>query len=157
MWKEAGGALKTIIGNQAEKIGQGGLLKVEGQKGIRLPNGLYLQYPNLRKQDGAGMPEYVYDTKKGRSIIPNRIYGPKVVENVCQALARIIIGEQMLAITKKYKVAMTVHDSVVALVPEHEAEEGKEFIMACMRLRPKWATDLPLNCEAGVGRSYGDC
>jgi hypothetical protein len=26
-----------------------------------------------------------------------------------------------------------------------------------MRIRPKWASDLPLNCESGVGLSYGDC
>jgi tRNA U55 pseudouridine synthase TruB len=32
------------------------------------------------------------------------------VENVCQALARCVIGEQMLKISEKYKVALTVHD-----------------------------------------------
>lgn len=103
------------------------------------------------------MPEYVYDTKKGKTTAPNRIYGGKVVENVCQALARIIIGEQMLLIAKKYKVVMTVHDAIGCVVPEGEAGTGQEFIELCMRIRPTWAPDLPLNCEAGTGKSYGDC
>jgi DNA polymerase len=99
----------------------------------------------------------VYDTKKGKAVIPNRIYGGKVVENVCQALARIIIGEQMLVVAKKYKVAMTVHDAICCVVPEHEAQTGKEFVELCMRIRPQWCLELPLNCEAGVAKTYGDC
>jgi DNA polymerase len=139
-------------------LGRGGVLKVEGKKGIRLPNGLYMKYPNLRQaQNEQGKLEYVYDTKKGKATIPNRIYGGKVVENVCQALARIIIGYQMLIIAKKYKVVMTVHDAIAVVVPETEKETAQEFVEMCMRLRPDWALELPLNCESGVGASYGDC
>jgi len=59
-----------------------------------------------------------------------------------------------LLVAKKYKVAMTVHDAITAVVPEHEEETGKQFVELCMRLRPSWALDLPLNCEAGSGKSY---
>ena len=104
-----------------------------------------------------GKYEYVYDTKKGRATVPNRIYGGKVVENICQALARIAIGEQMLLVAKHYKVVMTVHDAIACIVPEHEVETGLEYVEMCMRMRPKWALELPLNCEAGSGVSYGDC
>jgi DNA polymerase I-like protein with 3'-5' exonuclease and polymerase domains len=76
---------------------------------------------------------------------------------VCQALARIVIGEQMLLVAKKYRVVMTVHDAIACIVPEAEAETAKEFVELCMRLRPAWAPELPLNCEAGYGQSYGDC
>jgi DNA polymerase len=139
-------------------LGRGGVLKVEGKKGIRLPNGLYIKYPNLRKVENEnGKQEYVYDTRKGKAIIPNRIYGGKVVENVCQALARIIIGYQMLTIAKKYKVVMTVHDAIAIVAPEAEKETAQEFVEMCMRLRPDWALELPLNCESGVGVSYGEC
>ena len=79
------------------------------------------------------------------------------MENVCQALARIIIGYQMLIIAKKYKVVMTVHDAIAIIAPEAEAETAQEFVEMCMRLRPDWALELPLNCESGVGVSYGDC
>jgi DNA polymerase len=158
LWQKAHRALDAILNDQAMDLGRGGVLKVEGKKGIRLPNGLYMKYPNLRQvENEQGKLEYVYDTKKGKATIPNRIYGGKVVENVCQALARIIIGYQMLIIAKKYKVVMTVHDAIAVVVPEAEKETAQEFVEMCMRLRPDWALELPLNCESGVGASYGDC
>jgi DNA polymerase len=158
LWKDAGTALKAILQKQQTTLGRDGLLKIEGEDGVRLPNGLYIRYPNLRLYESEeGKAEIVYDTKKGKQVIPNRIYGGKVVENVCQALARIIIGEQMLIVAKKYKVVMTVHDAIALIVPEHEVETAKEYVELCMRLRPKWAKELPLNCEAGYGRSYGEC
>lgn len=159
LWQKSGQVLDWILANQTGEFGRGGLLKVEGKDGIRLPNGLYLRYPNLRKRSDpdTGKSEYVYDTKKGKTVVPNRIYGGKVVENVCQALARIVIGEQMLMIAKKYRTVMTVHDAVACLIPEDEAVFGKEYVELCMRLRPSWAPDLPLNCEAGYGENYGYC
>jgi DNA polymerase len=158
LWQKAHKSLDAILNDQAMDLGRGGVLKVEGKKGIRLPNGLYIKYPNLRQvENEQGKLEYVYDTKKGKATIPNRIYGGKVVENVCQALARIIIGYQMLIIAKKYKVVMTVHDAIAVVVPEAEKETAQEFVEMCMRLRPDWALELPLNCESGVGVSYGDC
>jgi len=158
LWKSAASALKAILNNQQTTLGRDFALEVQGRGGIRLPNGLYLRYPNLRMHEAEdGKVEVVYDTKKGKAIIPNRIYGGKVIENVCQALARIVIGEQMLMIAKKYRVVMTVHDAIAIIAPEAEAETAKEYVELCMRLRPKWALDLPLNCEAGYGKSYGDC
>jgi DNA polymerase len=158
LWRQAGDALSAITNDQTAPIGREGVLAVEGVRGIRLPNNLYIKYPNLRRWvNDQGKEELVYDTKKGKAVIPNRIYGGKVIENVCQALARIVIGEQMLRVAKKYKVAMTVHDAIGCIVPENEAETGKEYVEMCMRIRPKWAPDLPLNCEAGVGKTYGDC
>jgi DNA polymerase len=158
LWKSAANVLPAIIREQTTKFGRNGLLKVDGSEGILLPNGLRLKYPNLRQKiDDDGKTELVYDTKKGKAVIPNRIYGGKVIENVCQALARIVIGEQMLMVAKKYRVVMTVHDAVACIAPEAEAETAKEYVELCMRLRPSWASELPLNCEAGYGRSYGEC
>ena len=158
LWREAGNALLAIANDQSAPLGRSGVLDVVGAKGIRLPNGLYIKYPNLRRwTNESGKEELVYDTKKGKAVIPNRIYGGKVIENVCQALARIAIGEQMLLIAKKYRVVMTVHDAIACIVPTAETETAREFVEMAMRIRPKWAPDLPLNCESGAGRSYGDC
>ena len=158
-WKSGGKALETILSNQTIEFGREGILKVEGNNGIRLPNGLYLRYPNLRfvQNSEDGKTEMVYDTKKGKATIPNRIYGGKATENICQALARIVIGEQMLMVAKKYKVVMTVHDAIACVAPEEEVERAQEYVELCMRIRPQWALDLPLNCESGYGKSYGDC
>lgn len=158
LWRQASKALEAIQSDQSAPLGLEGVLAVEGTIGIRLPNGLYLKYPNLRKRtNDNGKAELVYDTKKGKSIMPNHIYGGKCVENVTQALARIIIGEQMLALSKRYRVVMTVHDAIACLVPVEEVEEGKVFVESCMKNSPLWAHRLPLNCETGSGLTYGDC
>jgi hypothetical protein len=158
LWKSAATSLKAILQNQQTTLGRGGILKIEGKEGILLPNTLYLRYPNLRLvENEEGKSELVYDTKKGKAVIPTRIYGGKVIENVCQALARIVIGEQMLLVAKKYRVVMTVHDAIACVVPTYQVETATEYVEMCMRTRPNWGMELPLNCEAGYGPSYGDC
>lgn len=159
LWADAGNILKAMLRNSQATLGRGELLDVDGAGGIKLPNGLYLKYPNLRLRtdEESGKAEVVYDTKKGKAVIPNRIYGGKVIENVCQALARIVIGEQMLMVAKKYRVVMTVHDAIAIIAPKAEAATAQEYVELCMRLRPSWAPELPLNCESGYGDSYGDC
>ena len=158
LWSAAGKCLKTIQDDKTTALGKDGLLYIEGKKGIRLPNNLYLKYPNLRTEAGEeGFNETLYDVRVGRTIAPTRIYGGKVVENVCQALARIVIGEQLLRVSKRYKVVMTVHDAIGCIVPEEEVKKGMAYVEKCMRVRPAWAQDLPLDCEGGVGDSYGEC
>ena len=154
LWRQTGNALEAMITNQTAPIGLDGVLTVCGADGIKLPNGLRLQYPNLRWVEKDGKREMVYDQKKGRAVLASRIYGGKCVENICQALARIVIGEQMLMIARKLRVVMTVHDAVGAIAPVAEAEKAREFVEACMRIRPKWAAQLPLNCESKMGASY---
>ena len=154
LWQQAQAALIAISRGMTSPVGEPDVLVVG--EGVTLPNGLKLRYPNLRPhQDEKGKVELVYDTKKGRAVIPTRIYGGKCVENICQALARIIIANQMLMIARRYKAAMTVHDSVVAVAPQEEADEARAFVEQCMRIRPKWAAALPLNCESKMGPSYG--
>jgi len=155
LWREAGDALEAMANNQTAPLGLPGVLTVCGADGIKLPNGLSIKYPNLRYLMNEGKSEMVYDTKRGKAVIPNRIYGGKCVENVCQALARIVIGEQMLMVAKNLRVVMTVHDAVGALAPVSSRDEAREYVEACMRIRPKWAAALPLNCESKMGASYG--
>ncbi|NDG30744.1 hypothetical protein EB118_11805 [bacterium] len=155
LWKDCQKALTAVMLNQMTTISS---LIVEGNNGIKLPNGLYIKYPNLRVQvSSEGKEEFVYDTRKGKTVILNRIYGGKITENICQALARIIIGEQMLLIARRYRVVMTVHDAIACIAPKDEAEIAKGFVEQCMRMRPDWCEDLPLNCKAGYGETYGSC
>ena len=155
LWRQTGEALDAMANNQTAPIGLDGVLTVRGAEGIYLPNGLRIQYPNLRYIMRDGKSEMVYDQKKGRAVLTSRIYGGKAVENICQALARIIIGEQMLMVARRLRVVMTVHDAVGVIAPIEKAEEALQFVEACMRIRPKWATALPLNCESKKGASYG--
>ena len=82
--------------------------------------------------------------------------GPFIVHNCVQALARIIVMSQLLRISKKLKVALTVHDSIIALARENERDEARAYVESCMRWLPAWAQGLPINCESKWGYNYGD-
>jgi len=79
------------------------------------------------------------------------------VENFTQAVARCIVAEQMLRVSKYYKPVLTVHDAIAIIAPEREAKAAQECLEEAMSWNPKWAAGLPLACESGVGASYGDC
>jgi DNA polymerase I-like protein with 3'-5' exonuclease and polymerase domains len=155
LWKEAGRCLDAIIGGFHATLGREGVLEFSAaMKGFKLPSGLWQRYEGIREvTDAEGYKQHVYKTRKGDV----KLYGGKLIENLCQAIARCVIAEQMLKIGNKYPTVLTVHDAVAALVPEAEAKEGQEYIEQCMRWRPTWAETLPLNCESGVGKSYGEC
>jgi DNA polymerase len=156
LWEQGDKALDALMSTMTAPLGKHEAVLVD-MFGVRLPNGMYLRYDNLRKQRDkkSGRDQFVYDVKRGRATLPTYIYGGKLIENVCQALARIIIGEQMLMIARRYRVVMTVHDAVGVIAPIEEADKARAFVEACMRMRPKWAPTLPLNCESKIGASYG--
>ncbi len=120
-----------------------------GEAAFVLPNNVLLEYPDLKRAEG----QFSYVARRSKV----KIYGGKVVENICQAVARCIIACQMGWISEHYKVALTVHDSLVCVVKDEEVEEARRFIEECMREAPEWAEGLPLDCESGIGRSYGEC
>ena len=151
LWKDANNSIKYMYQGSVLQFGRQGVLEVV-DGGVRLPSGLVMRYDDLRgEQDEKGV-EYTYKTRRGRT----RIYGGKVIENVCQGIARCIIGEQMLKIAKRYRVVLTVHDSIACCVPYYEADDCKAYVEECMRWTPDWAKGLPVDCEAGIGVNYGD-
>jgi hypothetical protein len=155
-WAKAGRALEAMLSGQSMEIDAVGLIKaVPGMVPmLTLPSGLHIQYPDLKVvTNEEGKRELIYKSKG----LPVRIYGGKVVENICQAVARQIVAEQMLRIAKRYKVVLTVHDAIAVIAPEAEAKEAQAYVEECMSWNPKWATGLPLSCESGMGESYGDC
>ena len=155
LWRDCQNMLVEMSRGTTISLGPNGIVRsVETQSGmgILLPSGLVMRYDDLGYEQGERGPEFSYKTRRGRT----RIYGGKVTENVCQAIARCIIGEQMLAIAKKYKVALTVHDSVVCCVPKDELKEATAFIESCMSTTPSWAEGLPITCESDSGESYGE-
>jgi len=151
LWKDANNSIKYMASGNRLQFGRYGVLEVVAG-GVRLPSGLIMRYDDLRGEQSAQGVEYSYKTRRGRT----RIYGGKVIENVCQGIARCIIGEQMLLIAKRYKVVLTVHDSIACCVPYYEVDDCKAYVEECMRWTPEWAKGLPVDCEAGIGKNYGD-
>jgi DNA polymerase len=154
LWRQAQLALEAISKGYTTSLGKAGVLGIEpNEKGIRLPSGLLMRYDQLvAVRDEKGM-QYQYKTRYGW----NKIYGGKVIENVCQAIARCIIGEQMIRIAKRYDVVLTVHDAIACVVKDEEVLEAQAYIEECMKWTPEWADGLPVSCESGYGKSYGDC
>lgn len=155
LWRQAQSCVEALVTRQGASFGEVDAVVFDAsQGGFLLPSGLWQKYEGLTKVfDPEGKAQYQYKTRKG--VV--KIYGGKVVENICQAVARCVIAEQMLMIAKRYKVVLTVHDAIACIAKEDEAKEAQDYVEQCMRYRPKWCQTLPLNCESGVGRSYGDC
>ena len=156
LWSECDGVLSDIAswvpGKEPYHIGVQKCVMATPD-GIRLPSGFYIRYPELKLDTSEDKSRMVYESRKG----PVNIWGGGVVENIVQGLARCVVAEQMLMIGERYRPALTVHDSVVCIAPEDEAEEAMEFIVQCMNTQPEWAKGLPITCEAKFAKSYGEC
>ena len=152
-WNSGTSVLDAILKNQARSFCRNDVIKVT-DKGMLKPNGLVLTYPDLKRtvNKDTGRAEYTYAQRHGR----DKVYGAKVFQRVTQSLARDIMAEIILGISKKYIVVGTVHDEVLLLVEEDNAVQALEDLLTLMRTPPEWAPDLPLDGEGGIADSYGD-
>ena len=156
LWREGDRVIKDLAdwpaGKKPYYYGKNKCLEVHPE-GIKLPNGLMIRYPELHLNTEETKSQYVYKSRKG----PVSLWGGSLVENVVQALARIVVGEQMLDIQKRHRVALTVHDAAVIVPLETEKDEAMKYVIECMSVPPEWARGLPVACEAKYGHSYGEC
>jgi len=170
-WTLMEDALAAMDAGDEAAFGPGECLQTV-RHGILLPNGLVMRYPGLEyhprlrdvmkveeddeEDEGNDRGGYTYlGANAGRGI--SRVYGGLLTENIVQALARIVVAEQMLFIEKTfgYKVATMTHDEIVLMVPEREAPLALERLLVVMKMAPSWAKGLPLSAEGGIGDSYG--
>ena len=162
-WQQCGNALRNMLSGVERELHPQITCTA---KGIRLPNGFYIQYPGLRET--ANGFEYISDARSFQKAVLNRlsgeqavipwtrIYGGKVTENLVQALAALVIREQMAAAGQHFKVAFQVHDEIIIAVPDARAEAAETKLVEIMSTAPKWAPDLPVACESGAAKNYGD-
>ena len=114
---------------------------------ILLPNGAVLKYPGLTSTE----EDVTYQSRNGKTYI----WGGMLLENIIQALARCVVGEQMLAIQDlEYFVATMTHDEIVTIVPDEDAEKAYNEIQTLMTTPPIWAYDLPLAVEGACDERY---
>jgi hypothetical protein len=117
---------------------------------IELPNGMCLHYPDLRREkDEEGRDQWVYGADA------TKLYAGKITNNVTQALARIVMTDGMLRVSKRYFIAGTVHDELIAVVPDAEVEEAKTWVLAQMTMEPSYMQGIPLSADGGAHRRYG--
>ena len=151
-WGEGGKVLDALLQGKTMEFLRDGIIQVTPQ-GLVKPGGLVLAYPDLRKARNAeGYWEYTY-AQKGK--LRDKVYGSKVYQRCIQSLARDIIGDMVLELDKLFGVALQVHDEIVCIVPESEAESAKAKMLEVMSTPQGWYADLPLAAEAGYGPNYG--
>ena len=165
LWRQCQNALGYMYSGMSGQVGVGIKIPFNGKCEFEMPNGFTIKYPKMLAEQGQYGPEYTYQKAKVR----NKIYGGAATENLVQCLARIIVSYQMCSIKKKLdersarladgkirRVVHMVHDEVVVVVPDEEAEETMHMMEAVMKRSPSWAALLPLSCEAGIGKNYGE-
>ena len=155
-WQDAGTMLESVRAGQVYTMGNGDIITSVPYEGMMKPNGMMLGLPNLRKLRTERGDSWAYDKLLGRTIIPEYIHPAKTFQRCIQSLARDIIAEQLIQVAKRYPVVMTVHDELVMLCKDEEVDDCKAYVQQCMTTAPAWCSDLPLDCEIGVGDNYKD-
>ena len=147
MWKKAQGFLHRMVLTPDNTVGFEYKCLKFGKDWVRLPNGMFLRYPELSSgEDGMS-----YRTLDGHA----RIYGGLFVENLVQALARVIIADQMLAIHRAgYRIVTMTHDEIVVVCPAEQAEQCKADMTRIMSTPPEWAPTLPLSVKCEYDTCY---
>lgn len=117
-------------------------------KALELPNGMQLQYPQLSYVQN----QFMYMSGK----TPTRTHGPRLTENIVQALARIVITEQMLEVHKQpdLDVVLQIHDEIISLGSSIEPDKTLANILGIMKTAPNWCSDLPLDAEGNHSTRY---
>lgn len=121
---------------------------------IKLPSGRHLVYRHPRiEQNDKGFDEFTYLGSLGGNWLRLRSWPGKVAENVTQAVARDVMVEAMLVLKQQPLIA-TIHDELIAEVPETDAEPTLDLMLKVMRRTPVWAPGLPINAAGFVVRRY---
>lgn len=174
-WKTCHESLRDIRRGVVRPIDPWGLTKTHPE-GIVLPSGRLIRYPHLREEPvknvSADGEEYIgkewwYALGRHRA----RIYAGKVDENIVQALARDIIMRRCIDFfrwtvaervpdtlrnTIGFRPALRVHDEVVYVVPEAEAQRLLDKLQSLLRTPPEWWPELVVWSEGDLADCYGD-
>lgn len=150
-WKICNSAILDMYMGNEHPIDSWGLCSTI-KDGIKTPQGM-IRYPGLHKETVNGKSEWWYGTGRSRA----RLYGPKMVENIVQHLAREVVADNTLEIKEVtgYSPALLVHDEWVGIVPNKEAEKVLAQVQQIMRTPPKWWPELATWSEGDLADTYG--
>lgn len=181
LWKDLNDTLRVMIASERTITIKDKLIADCATNKVYLPNSMYLEYPGLSLHQpseddenawGEQMMYFDYTTLAKARILGHKlpikkgkkIYGGLFAENLTQALSRIVISDQMLAVENKLKITRNpnqvsrivtmTHDEIVSCVPEDRAEDTLTMMLDIMKTPPAWCLDLPLGAEGGYAREY---
>lgn len=149
-WKEAGHMISRLAGGDPL---QWGPMQIREGK-IWLPNGCPLHYPELQYHVDreSGEQFWRYKNRHGWT----KLYSGKLTENVVQALARLVMSQAMVRLTRLgYRILNTTHDELLVLLKKDGNEQKHlDICLAEMKRTPTWLPHLPLDVEAFLGERY---
>jgi len=129
--------------------------KLAGALLMTLPSGRRVVYRDARIVDGGvvynGVNQY---TRKWEEL---RTYGGKLIENATQATARDIMADALVKLDAAGwgdNLRQTVHDEIIAIADEGDAQELFDAMRVVMRAGPAWAKGLPLAATGYVNERY---
>lgn len=143
LWADAQeAAFQSLASEKSVPFGYENRLVFDKDK-LYLPSARVLSYPQMRGLNGGlcymGVDQF---TKKWGQI---RTYGGKLVENICQGIARDIMAYAMLDLSQRdFDIVLTVHDEIITEVDASEAQEKLKVLIKVMQTSPTWAQDIPL-------------
>ena len=152
LWNRCDQILLPEMANKGDflNVDVHGMFITQGS-GFGRPGEPGVYYHNL-KHEGF-QTGWTYEAGGGRV----KIYGAKMVENLCQHAAMKIVMWQTARINRKYPVKLSVHDEAVCVPRLDELDEAKAYMIECLNLTPQWCRGIiPVACEVEVGESYGD-
>jgi DNA polymerase family A len=122
---------------------------------IILPNGMALIYPGLKHSRSTGKLHFTSMRKSKAQEVS--LWGGALTENVCQALARIIITTAEVKLARLgLQAVLQVHDELVYCVPTASVPKVIKAIDHVLCAQVPWLPALPVACEIKSGPSYGD-
>lgn len=126
-----------------------------------LPSGRHLHYCRPRIEDvkmpwGETKASITYESLNDRKQwVRESTHPGKLTENADQAIARDLLAHGMkLADRRGIDLRIHVHDQLVGLVKEDEAEEKLRVLIECMEDQPPWADGLPLGSNGFISKVF---
>ena len=145
-WWDVDTAAKTAIRKQIpQSVGNVHFETRSGMLFVTLPSGRKLAYVKPRLEENQyGSESITYmgtDQQKRWSRIET--YGPKLVENITQAICRDILAYAMKSL-REYRIVAHVHDEVILEVP---METSLDSVCELMGRTPPWVPGLELRAD----------
>lgn len=158
-WAQASRMLARLGGGEPM---QWGPLYIKDHR-IYLPNGCPLIYDTLHYhvptvEECAKLKEHEH---KGYWRVKTRygwktMWGSKLVQNICEAVSRVIISQAMIRLSRLgYRALNWPYDELLFYIPDDgRSDYHLKIISTEMKREPDWLPGLPLDCEINVGKHY---
>jgi DNA polymerase len=145
--------VRTVWLNKVYEPVQFGPVEI-GHGYVRLPNWMYLRY-NIPHADNNQECWYYHGRYR------HKMYGAKLLENIVQALARVVVMNAALRIKGHgdpcwSTYVQQAHDELAYIVPDAMVDTAKQIVYTEMTRLPSWGRGIPLDADVSVGQSYGE-